>query len=410
MAATSASSSPTARSPAPVNEALKFDDAANIPANALGEQKAFQDFLAARHPNSGTAYNVPDTTVANDPRIRILPTATDNVIPAGQDTDGNGFTDVQEGQLAALTANPFYVGQTLSTQSGTQLDLRAILFPGLTTLPVGTTLTLTGLPTGLSMVNGVITGTILAESGGIPGVLTLRQGTRTSTFSFDLKVLPFQLNGVYEVLIVDASSLPVGKAKLTVTGPKAYSATMELLNQSGRATSKAGLLTNLTSPLAVKFPAVGTTSPETTLNFTITPNSDLVSGTVTVVPTTGAPAVLPVPASFHGFRLVNPGLGGIAQRVTVALQAPTGDPATVPGGTGYATGTATGTGTLPLRVVLGDTQSFSTTLNLSTGNQAVVFVQPYTADRKISFFGGIVTVGNIGLQARGSPPNGSPKA
>lgn len=49
-------------------------------ADVLGEQKAFQDFLAARHPNLATAYNIVDTTVAQDTRIQQLAFRSDTVL------------------------------------------------------------------------------------------------------------------------------------------------------------------------------------------------------------------------------------------------------------------------------------------------------------------------------------------
>jgi hypothetical protein len=98
---------------APVSEALDFTAAINVPVNALGEQKAFSDFLVARHPSLGTAYNVADTAVALDTRIQQLAFRTDNVLSgpatfaawlaangfsgsAGGDTDNDGVPDALE--------------------------------------------------------------------------------------------------------------------------------------------------------------------------------------------------------------------------------------------------------------------------------------------------------------------------
>ncbi|MCX6857057.1 MAG: esterase-like activity of phytase family protein [Verrucomicrobia bacterium] len=65
-------------------------------ADVLGEQKAFQDFLAARHPSLATAYNTADTAVAFDTRIQQLAVRTDTVL-SGPATfaawlASNGFT------------------------------------------------------------------------------------------------------------------------------------------------------------------------------------------------------------------------------------------------------------------------------------------------------------------------------
>ena len=49
-------------------------------ADVLGEQKAFQDFLAVRHPLPATAYNAADTAVALDTRIQQLASRADTVL------------------------------------------------------------------------------------------------------------------------------------------------------------------------------------------------------------------------------------------------------------------------------------------------------------------------------------------
>lgn len=78
-------------------------------ADVLGEQKAFQDFLAARHPSHATAYNIADTPVALDTRFQQFAFRSDSVLscPAtfaawlasngftstGIDTDTDGLID-----------------------------------------------------------------------------------------------------------------------------------------------------------------------------------------------------------------------------------------------------------------------------------------------------------------------------
>ncbi len=65
----------------PVDESLDFTAAANVPANSLGEQKALQDFMQARHGTVETAYNQADTPAALDLRIQNLNVvASDTVI------------------------------------------------------------------------------------------------------------------------------------------------------------------------------------------------------------------------------------------------------------------------------------------------------------------------------------------
>jgi hypothetical protein len=152
--------------------------------------------------------------------------------------------------LAALIANPFYVGQDVN------LDLGAILFP----LGQGQVLSVSGLPPGLRLVNGIITGTITGENSDVAALITVKQGkTTVASFPFNLNVQPFQLTGSYEMLLETAAAVPVGKAKLTITGPKAYTATLELQGQRVRSV-RASLPANLVTPLTVTFPALGTIS------------------------------------------------------------------------------------------------------------------------------------------------------
>ena len=66
---------------AAINEALDFTAAANVPANALGEQKAFEDFLGEFHSTVGTAYDVADTRASLDQRIQNLTMKADTVFP-----------------------------------------------------------------------------------------------------------------------------------------------------------------------------------------------------------------------------------------------------------------------------------------------------------------------------------------
>ncbi|MFM9941140.1 MAG: ExeM/NucH family extracellular endonuclease [Hyphomicrobiaceae bacterium] len=92
---------------AAVSEALDFTAVANVPANALGEQKAFQDYLLENHATPATAYNGADTPVTQDQRIQILSqgksdTVLDSTAPitgdAGNNTlPGTAGDDVQNG-------------------------------------------------------------------------------------------------------------------------------------------------------------------------------------------------------------------------------------------------------------------------------------------------------------------------
>ena len=57
-----------------------FTAAGTVPANALGEQKAFSDYLAARHATQATAYDIADTPASLDTRIQQLAFRPDYVL------------------------------------------------------------------------------------------------------------------------------------------------------------------------------------------------------------------------------------------------------------------------------------------------------------------------------------------
>ncbi|MEE3715131.1 esterase-like activity of phytase family protein [Tumidithrix elongata RA019] len=67
---------------APIDKSLDFTAVANVPANTLGEQKAFQDFLQAFYSTPQTAYSVADTAASQDLRIQNLNERADTVLGA----------------------------------------------------------------------------------------------------------------------------------------------------------------------------------------------------------------------------------------------------------------------------------------------------------------------------------------
>jgi len=98
---------------APVDESLNFTAAGVVPANILSEQAAFASHLQARHATVPAAYNLAETTPANDTRIQSTAVRTDTVLSgpatfaawlaqngfsgtAGGDTDNDGVPDSLE--------------------------------------------------------------------------------------------------------------------------------------------------------------------------------------------------------------------------------------------------------------------------------------------------------------------------
>ena len=119
MATTSATCSLTAHCRAHVSETLDFTAAAAFltvgqsAATILGEQKAFQNFLAAEHGTEATAYNVADTPASLDMRIENLAVRSDavfqGIVHVGNDANelipGTAGDDVLDGAGGNDTIN-----------------------------------------------------------------------------------------------------------------------------------------------------------------------------------------------------------------------------------------------------------------------------------------------------------------
>jgi 2',3'-cyclic-nucleotide 2'-phosphodiesterase (5'-nucleotidase family) len=82
---------------APVSEALDFTAAANVPANALGEQQAFKDFLQEFHATPETAYEMADTPVSADERIQNLNAKAEDTVFDGETIVGGEGRNALEG-------------------------------------------------------------------------------------------------------------------------------------------------------------------------------------------------------------------------------------------------------------------------------------------------------------------------
>ncbi len=64
-----------------LDEANDFTVSPSLPANPIGEQKVFGDYLTARHPTPAAAYATADTPIAADLRIQKLDVRNDIVLP-----------------------------------------------------------------------------------------------------------------------------------------------------------------------------------------------------------------------------------------------------------------------------------------------------------------------------------------
>ncbi len=330
---------------------------------------------------------------------------------AANNTPGESvFTVFQEASLAALR-NRWEIGDTVD------LDL-AFFFNN---IPSGFNIDVANLPGGLkwevvrnrttgALTSAKIVGTITGELGGSPleiRLLDARRRVSGTPLVWDFHVDPYRLSGRYEVLL-EKNGLPVGKSFLSVTGPGSYTATLELIGQSVRKVTKGtfpALTGNPPYTVTVPFAAVPrTTIPQTFVKFEINPGSDLVTNGSAGTTTDGTDLA----DNGRGFRLFKAGREPRFP-VTIAFQnavvgSRTSNPPT-PGGQGYATGTFNPkTSLLNLAGALGDAQKLTASLNVSQTRQAVVFAKPYTggAHNTGSYFGGIITLGDLGQPVRGS--------
>lgn len=288
-------------------------------------------------------------------------------------SSANVFTAAKA--IADLMATQYYVGDTVSVNLGTSANSVAIS---------------AGLPAGLTFnaATGVVSGTITALPA-TRGVVTVRSGTTTlaTMEDFSLNVANYPFIGNYEVLVQDGDSTPVGlpegKIRLSITKPGVFSASA-LVKGSTTATAITGTFT----------PSALFASPATlTLNFgTFTASlqfsstSNAVTGTRTVSGSAND--------TLTGFRLASG--PATARNLTAAFSTTGGSRASVPTGAGFATGSLAATGSAALTGTLGDGQKFTSTINVSLTDQAIVYVQPYSTDLANSFFGGIVNVPNLG--------------
>ncbi len=78
----------------PVSEALDFTAPANVPANALGEQQAFAEYLQEFHATPETAYNQADTPISGDTRVQNLNFREDTVFDSPPIVGTNDDDDI----------------------------------------------------------------------------------------------------------------------------------------------------------------------------------------------------------------------------------------------------------------------------------------------------------------------------
>jgi 2',3'-cyclic-nucleotide 2'-phosphodiesterase (5'-nucleotidase family) len=89
---------------APIEETLDFTASANVPANALGEQQAFGEYMQAFHGTQEAAFNEADTGAALDERIENL-NFRDDVVFNSAAIDGTNAGEIIDGTIGNDTIN-----------------------------------------------------------------------------------------------------------------------------------------------------------------------------------------------------------------------------------------------------------------------------------------------------------------
>lgn len=312
-------------------------------------------------------------------------------IPVGGGVKGSYQTaGIEFRQPTSLGTHRYRIGDTVN------LDLRASIMSG-------ESLKILGLPPGLGQFGTVVTGTItgLGPSTGVK-LQVFNGKTLVRTLPLDFAVEPYLLADSCELLLEDADAgLPVGKLKVTLSSPSAkqpipeYSATLDFLGHPRR--NSRGTFTPTGTPQVVRvdFPAYQSYSSGTFyLTFT--------AGSNQVKASTGRGFFVPIRVTGRGFRLARLGhipTGNPTLTMTFPPVVP-GNRTATPGGVGYAKGTISSQALIPLSGMLGDAQSFTTSLHLSQTNQAVVWLTPY--QNKSSYFGGIIDIAVPATPDRGA--------
>lgn len=107
---------------AAIDKSLDFTAAANVPVRALGEQKAFSDYLVAFHGTAANAYNTPDTPQALDTRIENLKVRADDVLSIAYEQSVNRLYDAALDRVGD-TAGLKYWASNLDASNGNLLPI-----------------------------------------------------------------------------------------------------------------------------------------------------------------------------------------------------------------------------------------------------------------------------------------------
>ncbi len=280
-------------------------------------------------------------------------------------------------------AGPFKLGEAVT------VDLNGLKEGSQTLKLVGK------LPKGLkfSATTGRITGTVGGTTGTYPLKVQVFQGkTLVETIDYPIVIAgSLFFEGRYEALLEVAAGIPAGVLKITFKKGNAWQATLQSPGAKARKASGKLVVTPGTTAgtVSAAFPASGS-APAVALTATLDLESPTFSGTYNA-------------GTLRGFRMAR-GSELPASGTPLGLVFETGphDGITLPGGLGWAGGVIGPAGTATFSGVLGDGTAIELPLQLSASGQAILWSQPNADPR--SYFGGIVTLPDLGQTVAGSPP------
>ena len=283
-------------------------------ADILGEQAAFQDYLAARHSTPGTAYNIADTAVALDTRIQLLAqngnldtvntgdVYTSNVaIAAASVVEGNsGTVTVNLPVTHTVNANgnaaEFSVNYAVTGGTATVVTDFDTLAAGTLTFPAGggvQNITLTIVGDTLLESSETITVTLSGLVNTIGTTTIIGTGTGTATIAND-DTIPVVYPGTNDYTSTVKGSIPLAGAEIPAFDP---------LSKRAFASSNVGIqVVDLTDPAV---PTLITTITPATLGVPGLTSNDVTSVTVRkgsgANPSVLAAAILSVPKTAPGY-------------------------------------------------------------------------------------------------------------
>jgi hypothetical protein len=211
------------------------------------------------------------------------------------------------------------------------------------------------------------------------------------TFNYQLGALVVDsFAGSYEALLLDGSSLPVGKLSITVpSSGRTFTGRLSVATETTALSIKGSLTTNPLTELATGSATVTRNTIPYVVNFTLPPYGDVLASVTR--------SAAPLGSATTGRKLLMLPKGvkaNYAGNHTVMLEPAVPAGSVVPTGAGWATATVAPTGTMALAGRLADGTPFTASLPADVDANPVyrLWVQPYKAARTESYLGGSFTL------------------